>query len=95
VSKKQSFLNIDFTKRFKESYASYDRYDQVRIDHLVMAISKGAHTPGMRIKPLLPDKYHYEARVNDADRLIFRIENESLIVTDVVPHDLIRKYGSR
>jgi hypothetical protein len=60
-----------------------------------MALPKGVSTPGMRIKPIEPEKYYYEARVNDGDRVIFRIENETLLVVDVVSRDLIGEYGKR
>jgi len=90
---KQSFVDIVFAPKFKKSYAIYQEREQDRIDELVMALSKGVSTPGMRIKPIEPEKYYYEARVNDGDRVIFRIENETLLVVDVVSHDLIGKYG--
>ncbi len=93
MARRQLFLNIEFADRFRKSYAEYQVREQDRIDELVMALSKGVNTPGMRIKPIEPEKYFYEARVNDADRLIFRVENGTLRVSDVVPHDLIGKYG--
>lgn len=93
MRRKQSFVEIVFAPKFKKSYAIFQEREQDRIDELVMALSKGVSTPGMRIKPIEPEKYYREARVNDGDRLVFRIENDTLLVADVVPHDLIRKYG--
>jgi mRNA-degrading endonuclease RelE of RelBE toxin-antitoxin system len=91
--RKQSFLTIVFAPKFQKSYSGFQPREPARIDELVMALSKGVSTPGMRIKPIEPEKYYREARVNDGDRLVFRIENDTLLVADVVPHDLIRKYG--
>ena len=90
---KQPFLSITFAARFKKNYAAYPLRDHARIDDLIMALCKGAHTPGMRVKPIEPGKVYFEARVNDGDRLIFRVENDTLHVVDVVPHDWIGKYN--
>jgi mRNA-degrading endonuclease RelE of RelBE toxin-antitoxin system len=93
MRRKQSFVDIVFAPKFRKSYAIYQEREQNRIDELVMALAKGVSTPGMRIKPIEPEKYYFEARVNDGDRVIFRIENEALLVVDVVSHDLIGRYG--
>ena len=47
----------------------------------------------MRIKPIEPDKYYNEARINDGDRLVHRIERGTVYFVDIVSHDLIAKYG--
>jgi len=93
VPRKQAFLDIAFTDQFRKSYSAFQAREQSRIDEIVMALAKGASTPGMRIKPIEPGKYYREARVNDGDRVVFRIEGDTLFVADVVPHDLIGKYG--
>ncbi len=49
----------------------------------------------MRIKPIQPDRYYDEARINDGDRLVHRIESDTLWVVDVVPHDDIDRYGRK
>ena len=95
MGRKQQFLDIVFAPEFRKNYGTFQTREQERIEDLVMALSKGAHTPGMRIKPIEPRKYFYEARVNYGDRLIFRVENDTLHVVNVVPHDSIGKYGSR
>lgn len=93
MAKEQPFLNIQFAHQFKKSYAGFQRREQDRIDEVVMALAKGESMPGMRIKPIEPEKYFREARVNDGDRVVFRIEHATLLIADVVPHDLISKYG--
>jgi hypothetical protein len=93
MTRKQAFLDIQFTNQFKKSYAGFQGREQDRIDEVVMALAKGERTPGMRIKPIEPEKYYCEARVNDGDRVVFRIEHDTLLVADVVPRNLIRKYG--
>ena len=38
------------------------------------------------------DKYYNEARINDGDRLVHRIERGTVYFVDIVSHDLIAKY---
>lgn len=58
-----------------------------------MALIKGEATSGLRIKPIHPDKYFVEARVNSGDRIVFREEGGELLFIDVIGHDLIDRYG--
>ena len=95
MARKQPFLDIEFAEQFKKSYSGFQSKEQDRIGELVIALAKGVSTPGMRIKPIEPEKYYLEARVNDGDRVVFRIENATLLLADVVPHDLISRYGRR
>ncbi len=43
----------------------------------------------MRVKPIQPEKYDQEARINDGDRLVFRIGEDTVWFVDVVAHDRI------
>jgi hypothetical protein len=49
----------------------------------------------MRIKPIEPEKYYNEARINDGDRLVFRVESGCVWFVDVVEHDDIDRYGKK
>lgn len=60
-----------------------------------MALLKGETTPGMRIKPIEPEKYFNEARVNDGDRVVFRVADDTVHFVDIVTHDDIGAYGRR
>jgi hypothetical protein len=95
MARKQTFLNAVWTDRFKESYAKLQTNEQRAADKVAFAILKGEVTPGMRLKPIEPEKYFNEARVNDGDRLIHRIQGGTVYFVDVVPHDQIDKYGRR
>ena len=95
MARKQSFLNATWTDQFKESYAKLQTNEQKAADKVAFAIMKGEVTPGMRIKPIEPEKYYTEARVNDGDRLIHRIQGGTVYFVDVVSHDQINKYGRR
>jgi hypothetical protein len=47
------------------------------------------------IKPILPHKHYWEARISSGDRWIFRREGDRLILLDIVAHDDIARYSGR
>ncbi len=95
MARKQSFLNAVWTEQFKESYAAIQANEQKSADKVSFAIMKGEVTPGMRVKPIEPEKYFNEARLDDGDRLVHRIQEGTVYFVDIVPHDQINKYGRR
>ena len=95
MARKQQFLNAAWTDQFKESYAKLQANEQKSVDRVALAIMKGEVTPGMRIKPIEPEKYYNEARLNDGDRLVHRVQDGTVYFVDVVSHDQINKYGKR
>ena len=95
MARKQTFHDAAFSDRYKESYPNSQSNEQKSIDRVVVALLKGEVTPGMRIKPIEPEKYYNEARINDGDRLVHRIEEGVVYFVDIVSHDLISKYGRK
>jgi mRNA-degrading endonuclease RelE of RelBE toxin-antitoxin system len=93
VAKQQTFLRADWTERFKASYADLSADRKRQCDAAVMQVIKRQPTPGLRIKPIQPDKHYREARINDGDRLIFVEDGDKVTFVDVVPHDRIERYG--
>lgn len=93
MARKQQFLTAKFSERWQESYAKLQIQQSNGVDKVVIAVIKGATTPGMRIKPIEPAKYYDEARCTDADRVIHRIEDGVVFFVDIVPHDRISRYG--
>jgi hypothetical protein len=93
VARRQKLLAAEFSKRFEKSYAGLTVAQQNGVDKAVMALLKRTPTPGMRVKSIQPDKFYDEARINDGDRLVHRIKDDTLWVVDVVPHDDIDRYG--
>lgn len=61
----------------------------------MLALIKQEITPGMRVKPIEPEKYYHEARIDDGDRIVFRIDQETVGFVDVIPHDHISRYGRK
>lgn len=95
MARKQRFFAADFSERFKVSYAALAHDRQKGADKVILALMKGEPTPGTRVKPILPDKYYQEARINDGDRLIFRIAEDTVHYVDIVEHDDINRYGRK
>ena len=60
-----------------------------------MALIKQAPLPGHQVKPIHPDKYYFEARINSGDRIVFRIPGGTIFFVDIVKHDDISRYGRR
>jgi hypothetical protein len=95
VAKAKGFLAARFTARWAKTYLGLTADQQKGADKVVMAILKQQLTPGMRIKPVEPEKYYHEARINDGDWLIFRVDEGTAWFVDIVKHDDIGRYGKR
>ncbi len=95
MARKQVFLAAEWSEPWKESYANLSSDRQAGCDKAVIALIKRVDSPGLRIKPIHPDKYFVEARINSGDRIVFRIEGDTILFVDVVKHDDISRYGSR
>lgn len=95
MARKQEFLGAEFSNRFKESYAELSHDRQKGADKVILALMKQEPTPGMRIKPIEPEKYYCEARVNHGDRLVYRVDGGRVWIVDVVVHDDIGRYGKK
>jgi mRNA-degrading endonuclease RelE of RelBE toxin-antitoxin system len=95
LARKHAFLDAEFSERWKESYEALQGSDQNRVDKVVIALLKQKPTPVMRAKPIEPDKYYYEARINSGERLIHRFDEGTIYFIDIVSRDDIGKYSRR
>jgi hypothetical protein len=93
LARKQAFLGAEWSRRWDRSYQKLNHEQQKGVDKVVIALLKQQLTPGMRIKPVEPEKYYNEARANDGDRVIHRIEDGKVWFVDIVVHDDIGRYG--
>jgi len=95
VAEKQTFLTAVWSETWKESYAALSADRQRLCDQSAIALIKRESSSGLRIKPIQPDKYYLEARLNSGDRIVFRIGGGTIYFIDVVKHDDIDRYGRR
>lgn len=93
MARQQTFLRADWTEQFRASYAELSAERQRQCDSAIIRVIKRQPTPGLRIKPIQPDKHYREARINDGDRLVFVEEGDTVTFIDVVSHDHIARYG--
>jgi hypothetical protein len=89
------FLSAVWSDQWKESYAALSAEGQTDSDRPALALIKQELSSGLRVKPVHPEKYYLEARINGGDRIIFRIETGTIFFVDVVKHDDISRYGRR
>jgi hypothetical protein len=95
MARKQTFLSADWSEPWKENYARLSAERQAACDEAVIALIKQIFSPGLRVKPILPDKHYLEARINSGDRIVFRLEQGIISFVNIVPHDGISRYGKR
>ena len=95
MARKQVFLGAEWSEQWKRSYARLGAAQQKACDKAAIALIKQVSSSGLRIKPIHPDKYYREARINTGDRIVFRVEGETVFFVDVVAHDDIARYGKR
>ncbi len=95
MAQKHTFLNAEFSGQWKESYQKLQIQQKNGADKVVIALLKRMPTPGMRVKPIEPSKYYYEAQCTDGDRVIHRTNGDVVYFVDIVPHDHISRYGHK
>ena len=95
MGQKQVFLTAEWSEQWKSSYAHLSTDRQAACDKAAIALIKRTSSPGLHIKPIHPDKYYSEARLNSGDRIVFRVEEGTIFFVDVVKHDDISRYGKR
>jgi hypothetical protein len=92
---RQTFLAAQWSERWKKSYTRLGPERQAACDRAVLALIKNRELPGLRVKPIRPEKYYLEARLNQGDRIVFRIEGGTIYFMDVISNDDIDRYGKR
>jgi len=95
MARKQTFLAAEWSEQWKERYAELSTERQAACDKAAIALIKRDSSPGLHIKPIHPDKHYSEARINSGDRIVFRVEQDTIFFVDVVKHDDISRYGQR
>jgi hypothetical protein len=95
MARKQTFLAAEWSESWKASYAALPADRQSSCDRAVISLIKQESSPGLRIKPIHPDKHYNEARISSGERIVFRTEEGTIHFVDVVKHDDISRYGKK
>jgi hypothetical protein len=93
--RRQIFLTARWSEKWQVSYPALSPDRQSACDRAMIALVKRQNSPGLHIKPILPDKHYLEARISSGDRIVFRIEAETVFFVDIIPHNEISRYGRR
>ena len=88
-------LQAVWSKVWEKGYRSLGVDRQRSCDRTAIALIKRESSPGLRVKPIQPEKYYFEARISSGDRIVFRVEGSTIFFIDVVKHDDIGRYGTR
>lgn len=95
MSGKTVLLNVVWTERYRRRYLELSDQAQRSADRVALALVKREATPGMRVKPIQPEKVFLEARLDAGDRIVFRVTEGTIYFEDMVSHDEIGRYGKR
>ena len=90
---KTTFLAAEWSERWKASYSRLSADRQGSCDRAAIALIRGQSSPGLRVKAIQPEKYYLEARLNQGDQIVFRLESGTFYFVDVVSYDEIDRYG--
>lgn len=88
-------MAAEWSKSFESSYARLNPDRQKACDKAIIALIKRQSSPGLRVKPIHPDKYYNEARLDSGNRIVFRIDDGTIFFVDVIIHDKNSRYGRR
>ncbi|HEY3351533.1 MAG TPA: hypothetical protein VGM13_17280 [Thermoanaerobaculia bacterium] len=94
MAEKQTLLAV-WSEGWKRAYRALSVDRQRSCDRAAIALIKRASSPGLRVKPIQPEKYYFEARIGSGDRIVFRVDGGTIYFIDVVKHDDIDRYGRR
>lgn len=88
-------LRAVWSEGWKRAYRSLRADRQRSCDRAALALIKRESSPGLRVKPIQPEKYYFEARIGSGDRIVFRVEAGTIFFVDIVEHDDVVRYGRR
>lgn len=93
MTRARGFKRLEITAQFEKSYRKLGPATQKQCDAAVTQLLEEPPRPGLHLKPILPSKQFWEARLNKGDRIILLPKGEVAFLIDVVKHDEIAKYG--
>ena len=89
------FLTLEVTEQFENVTAELQKAQRSQLERRSVLLFDNPAHPSLKAHPIKPDKYYWEAYLNDSDRIVYVPEGSHLVLVDVVPHDDIGRYGKR
>ena len=87
------FTELDLTEQFDDSFRRLPERVQKQCRKALGYLLTNPDHPSLNLKPILPAKIYWEARLNRSDRLVLRPDGSILRVLDVVTHDEIARWS--
>jgi len=95
MAKTPRFRPARWAKQWEWSCSELPPDRQRSCDRVIMALIRQESSSGLRIKPILPEKYYSEARIASGDRIVFRMEGDEIVFVDVVSQGDVDRDGRR
>jgi mRNA-degrading endonuclease YafQ of YafQ-DinJ toxin-antitoxin module len=90
-----AFTAAERTRRYDKAVAGLQPNQRKQLQtRLKLLIQDPAH-PSLNAHTVKPDKYYWEAYLNEGDRIIYHPRGSTLVLVDIVTHDEIGRYGRR
>lgn len=89
------FLTLKVAKRFEKTTATLQEAQRKQLARQSRLLFENPAHSSLRAHPVKPDKYYWEAYLNNSDRIVYVPDGSRLVLVDVVPHDDIGRYGKR
>jgi mRNA interferase RelE/StbE len=79
-------MRLAFTDRFRRSYASAPAQIQTAFDRRAEVLISNLRHPSLRAKKYDASRDIWQARVNRDWRFYFRMEGDTYVLLDIIPH---------
>jgi hypothetical protein len=89
------FLTLAIAKRFEKTTAKLQEAQCKQLARQSRLLFENPAHPSLKAHQIKPDKFYWEAYLNDSDRIVYLPQGSHLVLVDVVPHDDIGRYGKR
>jgi hypothetical protein len=89
------FSSYKRSARFDATYVGLENSLQKQVDKAIALLFANRWHPSLKVHPVKPDKYFWEAYANSGDRIIYIPDGDCLMLVDIIPHDKIGRYGKR
>lgn len=83
-------MEVFYTRSFLQDYDGLPAEIQKRVDRAVDKLAKNTRHPSLQVEKMKGKRNVWEARVSNAYRMTFTLDNNKLIMRRVGPHDILK-----